>query len=209
MPDLDPSLAPSSPLVPCGVVLTGGRSRRMGRDKALLAMADGRSMAAWVIERLARACDPVFAIDPAPERLAALGVTALADDGGARGPLGGLVTALAHAPKPWVFLVGCDMPRIRPELIGALMAKSAGVDAVVPIVGERRQTLAALYAVRVAPVARDVLASGPRGLKDLLAAVRVRWVAEDELRELDPTLESFANVNTPEDLVQLSAELAP
>lgn len=193
-------LDPVSSRVPCGVVLTGGHSRRMGRDKALLTLADGRTMAAWVIERLRSVCDPVLAIDPAPARLAGLGVTAFADDVAGRGPLGGLATALKRSPKPWVFVAGCDMPRLHPALIPALIARRGDADAVVPIVGDRWQTLAALYSTRLAAAAERVLARDRAGIKDLLREVQVRWVAEDELRLFDPTLASFTNVNTPADL---------
>ncbi len=209
MPATARFLSPESPLVPCGVVLTGGQSRRMGRDKALLTLADGRAMAACVIERLRSACDPVLAIDPVPARLAELGVTVFPDDVAGRGPLGGLATALLRSPKPWLFLAGCDMPRLRPELISALVARRGDADAVVPIVDGRWQTLAALYSTRLSALAERVLARNHAGIKDLLREAQVRWVADDELRSFDPELASFTNVNTPADLEGLAGSEPP
>ncbi len=193
----------------CGAVLTGGSSRRMGRDKALLTLPDGRPMAAWVVERLARVCDPVLAIDPAPERLAPLRAMPIADEIPGRGPLGGLVAALAHSSSRPVFLIGCDMPLVEPALVTGLAERLGDHDAVVPVLGERWQPLGALYSASLLERARRLLETGPRGLHELLAAARVRWVHERELRELDPALASFTNVNAPGDLDALVARLAP
>lgn len=199
----------SSAATPCGAVLTGGASRRMGRDKALLELPDGRPMAAWVVERLAWVCDPVLAIDPTPERLAPLGAMLVTDEVPGHGPLGGLVAALARSPRRHVFLVGCDMPLVEPALVTGLVGRIGDRDAAVPVLGGRWQPLGALYSTALLERARRLLAHGPRGLHELLAGARVRWVAEDELRELDPALASFTNVNAPGDLTALLERLAP
>lgn len=191
----------------CGAVLTGGASHRMGRDKALLELPDGRPMAAWVVERLARACDPVLVIDPAPERLAALGALLIADELPGQGPLGGLVAALARSPRSHVFLAGCDMPLVEPALVAGLRERIGDHDAAVPVLAGRWQPLGALYAVTLLDPARRLLEGGPRGLRELLASARVRWVYEPELRDLDPALASFTNVNAPADLEALVTEM--
>src|SRR5205814_447315 len=111
--------APSTQHSALGVVLAGGRSRRMGADKALLrARAGGPALIEVVVGRLREAgLGSVLVVTNSPEEYAFLGLPAVADEVPGAGPLGGILTGLVYSPFERVFVVGCDMPLLRPALI--------------------------------------------------------------------------------------------
>jgi molybdopterin-guanine dinucleotide biosynthesis protein A len=185
-----------------GVILAGGESRRMGRDKAFLPFG-GRTLVETVAARLRDACDGVLVVarDPAPFQ--ALGLTAVADALPERRSLVGIYTGLLHTGGP-VFVCGCDMPFLCPPLVRYLGGLAASADAVMPRL-EDYEPLHAVYTPACMDSIRRVLAAGGRNA-EILAAVRARIVDEPELRRFDRALRSFVNLNTPE---EYAAAVAP
>ena len=118
-----------------GLLLTGGASRRMGRDKASIVLADGRTCAQTVAARLAEVADPLLEIGPGTS-----GLTAVPDDCPGAGPLAALATGWAALVSSGhsgpVLVLACDLPRVTVPLL-ELLARAAGDGAVVPVVGER------------------------------------------------------------------------
>jgi molybdopterin-guanine dinucleotide biosynthesis protein A len=115
----------------------------------------------------------------------------------------GLLTTLTKAADPWVFVIGCDHPLVRPGLVRRLAAMREGYDCVVPKVGGRVQTLCALYKKSCLPVLEERVLKGERGLFKFLkeaGELNVRYVEEEELKDVDPGLESFVDVDTTEEL---------
>lgn len=182
-----------------GAILAGGRSRRLGRDKRLLSLGGER-----VIGRILRALQPVCAqrmiIAGDPAAFAAFGVEVHPDRVPDQGALGGILTALTHSRHPHTFCIACDMPFPVSALIGLLGERAAGVDLVVPRTARGVEPLCAVYARNCLGPIQALLAAGERRVDRLVAAVRVRFVEEAELRRLDPDLRSLVNVNTAEDL---------
>ncbi len=180
-------------------VMAGGKSRRMGQDKAWIDF-EGRPIIARVIDVLRQVADEVFIVAN-DRRYADLGLRVVPDrfpDGGA---LGGIATGVGAAEHDRVLVAACDMPFLDPEVWRLLIAHSDGADAVVPKVGGEYETLHALYAKScLGPMERS-LASGRLRVISFFGDVRVREIAEADLRAVDPELRSFANVNTPEELV--------
>jgi molybdenum cofactor guanylyltransferase len=171
-----------------GVVLCGGASRRMGRDKTLIEV-DGQPMAARVAAALTAAgCRPVVAVGGDAVALRACGLDVLADELPGEGPLGGILTALHWAPTEAVFIAAADLPWLDAATVGAVIA--AGPVAVA--VTDRLEPLCACWSRSSAGLLAEQLVAGlrsVRGALDLLAPVHVR-VAWEPLR----------NVNTPDDL---------
>ncbi|MGH9111551.1 MAG: molybdenum cofactor guanylyltransferase, partial [Acidimicrobiales bacterium] len=119
---------PTAPAVPTfsGAVLCGGRSRRMGRDKALIRI-DGVPMVVRVADALrAAGATDVFAVGRDPEALAELGLVTVADDRPGAGPVAGIATALAHACEDLVLVAGCDLLAPSPVAMAATVAALAG-----------------------------------------------------------------------------------
>ena len=187
-------------------VLAGGRSLRMGIDKALLAV-DGEPLVVRVVGVVRTVCAHTLVITNRPETLTEVGlpsdVVILADEVAYQGPLGGLATAMAAAEDEWVLAIAADMPHLEPAVIRALWDVREGVDMVLPVGEKGPEPLLALYRVAAClPAARAALATGRRRIVALSATLRVAELPLEALRAVDPDLRSLLNVNTPEDLAE-------
>lgn len=154
-----------------GAVLTGGASRRMGCDKALVDVG-GRPMAAVVAGALRIAgADPVLAVGGAGAALAGDGVVAVADDHPGEGPLGGVITALGHSRNEVVVVLACDLPATDPENVRLVVAALAGApeaSCAVPVVDGRIQSLHAAWRRSALPELRTAFGAGERALHRVL-----------------------------------------
>jgi molybdopterin-guanine dinucleotide biosynthesis protein A len=184
---------------PCsGFVMAGGHSRRMGRDKALLPWGGG-TLLAHALQRLRSVCTDVAILSGAHPRYLDAGAPVLADAVPDRGPLGGLVAALEHARHDVAVILAVDLPFLPPELLGDLLGRAQGVDAVVPFVGGRPHPLCAVYRRSCAAAARRRLDAGDLKMTSFWPDVRVREVGEADLAAFgDPAL-LFRNLNDPQD----------
>ena len=179
-------------------IMAGGKSRRMGQDKAWI-LLDGEPLIRRVANVLAQVADEVFIVANEP-RYASLGLRVVADrypDGGA---LGGIATGVAAATHDTVLVAACDMPFLAPEVWRVLLDHRDDADVVIPRVAGEFETLHALYAKACVPAMERSLAAGKLRVISFFDEVRVQPIAEAELRIADPSLRSFTNVNTPEEL---------
>lgn len=184
-----------------GIVLAGGQSRRMGRDKASLPFG-GTSLVTWVARRIGQVCAEVIVVARDAADCAGCGAKVISDRWPGWGPLAGLATGLEVVTTRYAAVIACDLPFVEPALLLGLAGLArAGWDAIVPSVSGRAQPLCAVYGRTVGHPAEAILRGGARSLHDLLAApsLRVCQVPEWTLREWDPALRSFDNINTPED----------
>jgi molybdenum cofactor guanylyltransferase len=177
-----------------GILLAGGQSRRMGRDKALLPW-NGQPLIAHIADQMRPCVETLIVGANDAARYAFLGLRIVPDREPGQGPLMGLASCLAASRQELNLVVGCDMPWITPPLVAALLAQAADHDAVVPRSAAGPEPLCALYRQSCLPAAEALLARGARRLGDLLATVRVRWIAAEDL----PGTQWQRNLNTPED----------
>jgi molybdopterin-guanine dinucleotide biosynthesis protein A len=189
-------------------IMAGGKSRRMGRDKAWLDLGDGRPIVQRVIEVMHEVADEVFLVAN-DERFATLGLRVVPDRFPEGGALGGITTGVGAATHDVVLVAACDMPFLRPEVFRLLVERSGDHDVVMPKVGEDFEALHALYTKACLPAMERALASGKMRIISFFGDVRVLELGEDELRRVDPELRSFTNVNTPEELEAARAPRAP
>ncbi len=199
------------------LINAGGRSRRMGQEKALLPVPGpgddgepGDPLVRHVARRLHSLTNDLVLVANDPAICAALAPLApracLPDILPNMGPLGGLATGLAACPG-WALCVACDLPLVQPQIFRQLMALAREQDhqgqprwdAVVPRVQGRLQPLHALYHRRCLPAIQEQLARNQRRTTGFLDRVRTRIVEQAELEPLDPDLRSFFNTNTPEE----------
>jgi molybdopterin-guanine dinucleotide biosynthesis protein A len=181
-------------------VLAGGASRRMGRDKATLAVG-GVELASLVLAAAARVADPVVLVAPDGHPARRLAGPAVADPG--QGPLAALAAALGALEAEHVLVLAADHPGLRVELLAQLVALAGEAEAVACRRGPRLEPLVAVY--RRAPAlaaARARLAdpAGDRSLTGLLAGLRTLVVEEPEWRRVDPDGRSFVDLDDPADL---------
>jgi molybdopterin-guanine dinucleotide biosynthesis protein A len=179
-------------------IMAGGKSRRMGQDKAWIEL-DGEPLITRVAKVLAEVADEVIVVANDP-RYESLGLRVVPDrfpDGGA---LGGIATGVSAATHDRVLVAACDMPFLLVEVWRVLLDHRYEADVVIPKIANEFETLHALYSKTcVAPMER-ALAAGKMRVISFFDEVRVYAIAERELRVADPTLRSFTNVNTPEEL---------
>lgn len=181
-----------------GVVLVGGESTRMGRDKALIER-DGQTMMQRAIELLRPHAREVLVIGD-PAKYGPQHARVVPDDVPGKGPLGGLVTALRHARYVRVIVLACDLPYINDRLLVRLKAALIGeVDAVVPRHAGGIEPLAAAYHRHTIDAFLENL--GNERLRMSEALDRVKTVHIDLRPGEDGwPVDLFANVNAPSDL---------
>ena len=178
-------------------ILAGGASSRMGTDKSQL-LIDGQTFTERITNTLRKVTDSVSIVG---QSLDASSLPSVPDIYPQWGALGGLHAALIAADRDWAIIVACDLPFVTSELFLHLANLRLDHDSVVPVqMDSRPQPLAALY--RVEPCrkrATELIEAGQRRPLDLLEAVKTRWVAFEEIRNLDQAERFFVNINTPED----------
>ena len=194
------------------VILAGGRSRRLGRDKAIEPF-DGEPLIRRVIRRASEAvsASQVIVVVADPERIAALPLdddhlTAI-DVFPDCGSLGGIYTGLNASSTDWSLVAACDMPFLSAPLLAHMAGLRDGADAVVPIVDGRPEPTHALYNQRCLPAIEKRLRAGQLKISGFFDDVSIRYVPESEVKLFDPDLLSFFNINRPEDLAR-AMELA-
>lgn len=182
-----------------GLLLAGGRSTRMGTDKATL-LVDGMSLAERAALALRACCDRVLVASGDGHRLAHLGLPQVADAVPGAGPLGGLVAGLEAAGTPLVAVAAVDHPNVSAEVLRALATVWDGQAAVVPEVRGRLQPLHAVWARASAPALAARLGRGERTVTLAAEALGALVVGADVWGPIDPEARFARNVNTPEDL---------
>lgn len=176
-----------------GYVLVGGRSSRMGCDKALLPFR-GSTLAVAVAAAVRDAAGSATLVGD-PARYGGLGFPVIPDRMPGGGPLAGIHTALLDSAAEWNLVVACDMPAVSPNLLSALLeaAWRAGADALLPHgPSGRPEPLCAVYHARCAASIGAALHSGVRKVMDGLSGLNIvqrPW--EDDA--------GFQNCNTPEE----------
>lgn len=192
------------------MVLAGGHSSRMGRDKAFLSLG-GRPLVEHVLDRVAPLSDDILLVVRHVERFQHLPFRLVEDRPGPRGALTGLVSGLREARHEWALAVACDMPFLNVDLIRHMVLLAPGHDVVVPQIGGYLEPLHTLYRRTCLGPMEDLLRQGEQKVIAFFPQMRVRVVDERDLEALDPRRLSFWNVNTPDDwerTQQLYAELA-
>ena len=185
------------------VVLAGGKSRRLGRDKAVEPIG-GQPLIRRVVQRAGILCDEVLVVVAGEARGADLpldeGCRVVVDRYPDTGSLGGIFSGLDAAGQSWVLAVACDMPFLNLDLLRRMISLREDYDAVVPVIDGRPEPTHSLYSKSCLPFIESRLISGDLKISGFYDEVRVRYVSQQEVQSLDPEYLSFFNVNTQQDL---------
>jgi len=184
-----------------GVLLAGGKSRRMGQDKRLLSVGE-ETLYARSLSVLQAIFERVVVVVAQDSPLVPSDAPVLRDVIPHCGSLGGLYTGLKQAGTQWVFAVACDMPFLDPDTIRHVIGLKGEGDVIMAKLQNGFQPMHALYHRNCLPTMESLIRAQDFKIQ-LLAdhpALRVRVVMPAELRQLDPQGRSFYNVNTPADL---------
>lgn len=176
-----------------GAVLVGGRSSRMGTDKASLDPFGQGSMLGIAADALLSAgASPVAIVGSDPTRPLPPTTVAVADEHPDEGPLGGIITALRWSPSDLVVVIACDMPFLTAEPIRGLIRAARSSPASAGILVELDGRPQPLTAIWRRSLALDALSTAfadgeraPRRLLDTLAIITISCADPDALIDLD------------------------
>lgn len=206
---VNPTEAPGQGPV-TGIILAGGRSRRLGRDKAVEPLG-GKPLIRRVIERVGPLTSEIVVVVADTARGASLPLDSdhriAVDIYPEAGSLGGIFSGLSAAANHWGLVVACDMPFLNRDLLEHMLAQREGWDAVVPQPGSFPEPTHALYSKVCLPSIEARLRANDLKISGFFDQVRVRYLAQEEIKSFDPARHSFFNVNSPEDL-ERARELA-
>src|SRR5262249_7132515 len=188
----------STPQPITGVILAGGKSSRMGQNKALMSLG-GKRLVDRAVEVMRSVFDALLMVTNTPDVYAELGLPMVPDVWPEKGSLGGVYSALYHVATPYCLVVACDMPFLRAAVLRYLITQMADYDVVVPDVLGELQTLHAIYSKAcLQPIERRLETNRLR-IVGFFPEVRVRTITASELEPYDPELLAFQNLNTPEE----------
>ena len=191
-----------------GVVLAGGLSTRIGRDKGELEIGGCKLWLRSVDRMRSLFSDVVYVTNDLGFTAPYTDLVVAHDEVPHLGPLGGILAGLKAAREDRVFIVAYDMPFVSPELVRLLVDSCPDADITVPVIGGKYEPLHALYRRTCVPHVAAQLEAGNRKIVDFYRLVKVEEVEESELRSADPELLSFLNINTWED-VHLANSILP
>jgi molybdopterin-guanine dinucleotide biosynthesis protein A len=178
------------------IVLCGGRSRRMVRDKASLPFGS-ETMLGRIVRVVSEVVDEVLVV--AREGQTVQGdFRVVRDPEEGLGPLAGLRAGLEAMEAERAFLTSCDVPLLRAAYVERLLELSRGFPIAVPRVGDHMMMTSAVYSREVLPLARRLLEERRLRPLFLMDGFDTRVVTEQELRDVDPELESLRDCNTPD-----------
>ena len=190
-----------------GIILVGGKSRRMGVDKAFLEI-DGQPLFERVLEVFRATFRRIILVGGRHDRYSRYGLPVHPDiyPGSS---LGGLHTGLVHAETPHVFVASCDLPYPSGAVARHLHALRDGWDGVVPAGPDGCEPLFAVYSARCREPMLRFLERGNYCILDLYPGLNIRYVPVEELSHLEGAERTFINVNTPEEFARAEGRGAP
>jgi molybdopterin-guanine dinucleotide biosynthesis protein A len=181
------------------VVLAGGHSRRMGRDKALLPLG-ASSLLQRVMDVAAPLSDQRLLVTNSPASHAAFAWPQKADIAPDKGPLGGLYTALTHSKTDHLLLLACDLPYLSTPFLRFLYQQIDDEhQAFVPDSPAGLQPLCAIYNRSILASVGQAIDLNQLGMRRLLATLNIRAITAAQWQPYDPEDRLFTNLNTPED----------
>lgn len=181
----------------CGVILSGGKSSRMGKTKALLPLRD-KPVIEHIASELKHVCDEVIVITNQPQDYEFLGLSHFEDRYRQKGPLGGIESALYHVNADVYVMAACDMPFISRHVYTHLMQQLKSHDAAVPMYDARMHPLAGVYRKTVLPAIQDKLDHDERKVNSFFDRTDVNVV--HDFGEIPEELlnKHFFNMNNPD-----------
>ncbi|MBI4317219.1 MAG: molybdenum cofactor guanylyltransferase [Chloroflexi bacterium] len=190
-----------------GIILAGGRSRRLGTDKTVLEIG-GRRLIEVVLDIVAAVAHDVIIVTNSPHLFESLPARLTGDVQPGTGPLGGILSGLLVSDDSHSLVVACDMPFLNLDLLIHMRQCADGCDVVMPRLASYFEPLHAIYSKACIEPIQSLLADNNFKIIDLLDQARVRYLDEPEIDRFDPERMTFFNINTREDLEKARREFA-
>ena len=179
-------------------ILAGGKSRRMGRDKALIPVGD-RALLSRVYAVAEEVFTDILVLSNLHTHLDKVRAPIVKDVIPRQGPMIGIVSALLYARTPYVFVLACDMPFLRKDAIEYVLTAARGEDIVIPKTEKGFEPLHALYNRSCISPLLSAIERGRMKIPDIFPLLSVKVVEGKEVFA-SQGLSIFTNINTEEDL---------
>mgnify|MGYP001816379192 CR=1 FL=1 len=186
-----------------GVILSGGLAARYdGTEKALLQVGGVRILDR-IYEIYRELFDEIILVTNSPEKFLEWDLLIVADLFPIRSSLTGIHAGLFYATNPYAFISACDTPFLKKEMVETVIGKiEAQIDIVMPETSAGFEPLCAAYSKRCLEAAQNNLEQEKLKITRTFRKSRIKTISEKVLRQIDPALRSFFNINTPGDLQQ-------
>jgi len=182
-----------------GIILAGGASSRMGKDKGLCEF-NGKSLVSYAIEALLPICDTILISSNNTEDYHKFGFDVVVDEHKGIGPIGGIYSSLSGSATNHNLVISCDTPFINTQLMEYVLANSNGYEIVVPEHGNSYiEPLAGYYSASVISIIEDSIKAKDFKLMNLFNKVKFKTIKVDSIPDYSNNL--FKNLNTPSDLL--------
>lgn len=186
-----------------GVILCGGKSSRMGYVNKCFLKINNKTFIEIIIDKLKNIFDEIILVTKTKEEYLFLQrekIYVVQDIFNEHSSLTGIHAGLLHAKNNYSFITGCDTPLINKKIIELLISEIEDkIDIIVPRIGKYIEPLCAIYSKRCIPVIEQMLQKKCFQIKRFYEYMKVKKIDEKRLREYDPRLYSFLNINTPKD----------
>lgn len=186
-----------------GIILSGGKSVRMGRDKAFIEI-DGIPIIQRIYDIFQKIFTEIIIVTNQKEFYSGFKAKIVSDLIVNNGALGGLYTGLFFSSNLYSFCVACDMPFLKESMIQYLIKQANEYDVIVPRTEDGLQPLHAVYSKNCLESIKNIIGMGKCKIIDFYPLVKTKIIEESEFISLDINLnlmrESFVNINTPVEL---------
>lgn len=187
------------------IILAGGKSKRFGRDKALIKI-EGIPIIKRQIKILAKVFKKIIIVTNSPHKYRLKGVKIIQDIIPCKGPLGGIYSGLKASDSFYNFVVACDMPFLNIDLIRYMRKKALGYDAVAIRFNNKLHSLYAVYTKNCLEAAGVRIRRDSLKLSGLLRNVKTKIISERETKRFDTQVRCLTNLNTIEEYQSLYAQ---
>lgn len=186
-----------------GIILSGGKSSRMGKEKGLCTL-NGKPLIEYAVEVLLEVCDEVI-ISANSDEYEYLGLPMVQDVVIGVGPVGGLISALQFSKTEDNFVLSCDMPFVSKELVRYILSEKEEYQAVMPVNNGFVEPLCAYYRKDVAKIFAIAIDQGIYKIQRIIREADVNFINIDTRKGFDSKL-LFSNINTVEELKRFEEE---
>ena len=192
------------------IVLTGGKSSRLGQDKVLATVGD-RSLLEQVVSRVGSICEDIIIVTAQGQTIPCFAsqpeVQIVTDAFQGKGPLVGIYSGLTVSSTFCNLAVACDMPFLNRDLLRYMLQHLDDYDMIIPRMDNKLEPLHAVYTKNCMATMEAMIKQDKLSIFELCDLVKVRYLSAEEIDRFDPEHLSFFNVNTVDDL-EKARELA-
>ena len=182
-----------------GIILAGGKSSRMGFNKAFIDF-DGAPIIHRTVNLFKELFDEIIIVTNTPLEYEGLNIIIASDIYKDAGSLGGIYAGLVHAPSEFCFVAACDMPFLNKEVISKMMIILNGCSAIVPYIMGRYHPLHAIYSKKCLKPMAEMIKNKDLRITNLFQKIKIKRLEEKDWLSSEPVLSSVDNINTREDL---------